>query len=112
MTTLIHITSSPYQGLAAKEGLELALVLATFEQPVAFAFSGAGVALLLNEQQSSHQHGKALYKMLPSFEFYDIDKLYVPAIEVEGLSISPLATPVTHTEWQDILTRHACVLRF
>lgn len=112
MKTLIHITSSPYQGLATKEGLDLALVLATFEQAVDLAFSGAGTALLLSQQQTDHQQGKALYKMLPSFEFYDIDKLYVLAEEVKNQDISPLATQITSTEWQNMFTNYTHILRF
>ena len=118
---LIHIVSSPYNGLAAKEGLDLAMVLATFEQKVDLAFSGAGIALLYMEQSPTIEHGKALYKMLPSFEFYDLNNLYVPVSaildnqlqnEKNKMQISPLATLVTDDEWQQILTRHTHIFRF
>lgn len=112
MTILIHITSSPYDGLATKEGLDLAMVLATFEHEVDLAFSGAGIALLFERQQPEHEHGRALYKMLPSFEFYDINNLYVPASEVTSKAISPLATLLTDKDWQDKLTQYTHIFRF
>ncbi len=115
---LIHIVSSPYQGLAAKEGLELAMVLATFGQQVELAFSGAGIALLYTQQAPTTEHGKALYKMLSSFEFYDLNNLYLPSsfisntLQANKVEINPLATVVTDDEWQQILTRHTHIFRF
>lgn len=113
-STLVHIISSPYQGLAAKEGLELAMVLATFEQQVELAFSGAGIALLYQNQSPQTEHGKALYKLLPSLEFYDIDKLYLPAeaLKDKRLDINPLASAINDDEWQKLLTRHTYTFRF
>lgn len=113
-TTLVHITSSPYTGLAAKEGLDLAMVLATFEQKVDLAFSGAGIAFLLTGQQPNPEQGKALHKMLPSFEFYDLNNLYVQESEISrhNSDISKLATQVNNEEWQNILTRYTHIFRF
>ena len=112
MSTLIHITSSPYDGLKAREGLDFAMVLATFEQEVDLAFSGAGVGLLITEQAPTKAHGKALHKMLPSFEFYDIEKLYVQESDVLDNNITALATPVSEQEWQTVLTGYTHIFRF
>lgn len=112
--TLIHITSSPYTGLAVKEALDLAMVLATFEQDVDLAFSGAGVALLHQNQAPDDSQGKALYKMLASFEFYDINNLYLPESQLpkEGTEITPLASTLSELEWTDMLIRYQHTFRF
>ena len=111
---LIHITSSPYTGLKVKEALDLAMVLATFEQEVDLAFSGAGVSLLHLNQRPDDEKGKALFKMLASFEFYDLDNLYIQAKQVnpEEVSISPLATPLSEQDWCNMLTRYQHTFRF
>ena len=112
-STLIHITSSPYSGFKVK-ALDLAMVLATFEQEVELAFSGAGIALLHQEQQPTNEQGKALFKMLASFEFYDIDKLYLPASQFPNkeAQITSLATVLSDQEWTDMLTRYQHTFRF
>ncbi|OUR72281.1 sulfur oxidation protein [Marinomonas sp. 42_23_T18] len=112
--TLIHITSSPYSGLKVKEALDLAMVLATFEQKVELAFSGAGIALLHQDQQPSNEQGKALFKMLASFEFYDLDKLYLPASQLpsDEAKITSLASVLSDQEWTDMLTRYQHTFRF
>lgn len=111
---LIHITSSPYTGFKVKEALDLAMVLATFEQEVDLAFSGAGVSLLHQDQQPDDEKGKALFKMLASFEFYDLDKLYIPAKQASAkeVKISPLATQLSEQDWGKMLTRYQHTFRF
>lgn len=111
--TLIHITASPYTGLQVREALDLAMVLATFEQEVELAFSGAGIALLHLDQQPQDEQGKALFKMLASFEFYDLDKLYIPASQLPSeTKITSLASILTDQEWTDMLTRYQHTFRF
>lgn len=112
--TLIHISSSPYTGLKVKEALDLALVLATFEQDVDLAFSGAGIALLHLDQQPNTEQGKALFKMLASFEFYDIEKLYLPSSQRPSneVKITPLASFLSDQEWAEMLTGYQHTFRF
>ena len=75
--TLIHLNSSPYSSLSCKEGLDLALVFATFEQPVDLCISGAALAILTNNQHPSLEQGKNLHKLLDGLEFYDIDHVFI-----------------------------------
>lgn len=112
--TLVHITTSPYTGLAVKEALDLAMVLATFEQDVDLAFSGAGIALLHLDQEPNDEQGKLLFKMLASFEFYDLDKLYVPISQLpsEEVKITSLASILSDQEWTDMLSRYTHTFRF
>lgn len=112
--TLIHITSSPYTGLVVKEALDLALVLATFEQKVDLAFSGAGISLLHQDQAPNDIQGKVLFKMLASFEFYDLDALYIPASQLpcDEIKITSLASILSDQEWTDMLTRYQHTFRF
>ena len=75
--TLIHLNSSPYASLACKEGLDLALVLATFEQPVDLCLSGAALALLTDNQNPTTEQGKNLHKLLAGLGFYDIENSFI-----------------------------------
>lgn len=82
---LIHISSSSFVGLSAKEGLDLALVMATFEQPIDLYFGGPALSILNNDQKPEQRHGKNLSKALPSLEFYDIENIYVCSEDLNEL---------------------------
>ena len=79
--TLIHISSSPYTGLSCKEGIDLAIVLAVFEQPVDIYLSSAAISLLYIKQQPDPLYGKNLHSLLDVLEFYDINKLFIEGHE-------------------------------
>lgn len=113
---LIQITASPYASLAAKEGLDMALVFATFEQPVDLHFSGAAVSLLIADQSPTPLHGKHLYKLIPGLEFYDIDQVLVLAEDVpDSMTSEQLAAQVTclsRAQWQEKLAQYQQIIRF
>lgn len=111
--TLIHLTSSPYTSLACKEGMDLALVLATFEQPVDLCISDAALSLLVVNQQPSQEHGKHLHKLLDGLEFYDIENIYVEKSSVEQANnlwqgIKPLDT----ADWHMLFSKYQQIFRF
>ncbi|MCB5160798.1 DsrE family protein [Marinomonas algarum] len=119
--TLIHLNSSPYTGLACKEGLDLALVLATFEQAVDLCVSGPALALLTLNQQPDALHGKNLHKLLEGLEFYDIDNVYIERSETEhpGAKNAELAqntwsgvTALNTQQWQRLFSQYQQVFRF
>ncbi|WP_111638423.1 DsrE family protein [Marinomonas shanghaiensis] len=112
--TLIHLNTSPYANLACKEGLDLALVLATFEQAVDLCISGAALALLTDNQQPTAEHGKNLHKLLAGLEFYDIENLYIEKANtwLKDSNIWPGAKPLEETEWQALFSQYQQVFRF
>ncbi|BFM49112.1 DsrE family protein [Marinomonas sp. THO17] len=112
--TLIHLSSSPYANLACKEGLDLALVLATFEQEVAICVSGAALSLLHSQQKPTKQDGKNLHKLLDGLEFYDIDKVYALASQnaADEQGFWPQSILLNDQEWQDLFTQYQQIYRF
>ncbi|MBM6549591.1 DsrE family protein [Marinomonas ostreistagni] len=112
--TLIYLSSSPYQSTAAKEALDLALVLGTFEQPVSLCVTGDALAILSDGQAPSQRHGKHLFKLLDGLEFYDIENVYVRDSEISQLS-SPLWSGVqalSDEQWHTMLQQPAAIYRF
>lgn len=112
--TLIHLSSDPFSSLACKEGLDLALVLATFEQAVDLCISGAALAILSNQQNPSQMHGKNLNKLLDGLEFYDIDNIYVECQQQTAIT-TPLwqgVKPLESTQWQQLFSQYQQVFRF
>lgn len=112
--TLIHLNSSPYSSLAVKEGLDLALVLATFEQPVDLCVSGAAVSLLYTQQQPDPIQGKNLSKLLDGLEFYDIENLFVESDQIDSNdeNIWSGAKPLDAKQWQALFTQYQQTFRF
>ncbi|BDX03533.1 hypothetical protein MACH16_22810 [Marinomonas pontica] len=112
--TLIHLNASPYTSLACKEGLDLALVLATFEQPVDLCLSGAAVAILSDNQQPTPEHGKNLHKLLAGLEFYDIENVYIEKAnaQLESNTTWQGVQPLDEVEWQTMFSQYQQVFRF
>lgn len=112
--TLIHLNTSPYSSLACKEGLDLALVLATFEQPVDLCLFGAALALLSDDQAPTTEHGKNLHKLLAGLEFYDIENIYIEKNHT-WLEDNPTwqgVQPLNDNEWQTMFSQYQQVFRF
>ena len=112
--TLIHLNSSPYSSLACKEGLDLALVLATFEQPVDLCLSGAALAILTDNQNPTAEQGKNLHKLLDGLEFYDIENIFIEKHH-SWLSNQPTWQGIqllNEAEWQTMFSQYQHVFRF
>lgn len=90
--TLSH---TPYGSLSAKESLDVALVLAAFEQQPAVLFIDAGVLQLLPDSQtpSSHKH---IGKIIAALDMYDINQLWVEqeSLDYFGLTQEDLSQQV------------------
>lgn len=112
--TLIHLSNSPYSNLSCKEGLDLALVLATFEQPVDLCLSGAALSILNNGQDPTIEQGKNLHKLLDGLAFYDIENVFIDkdstwtktSVSWQGV------TPLDKAQWQAIFSDYQHVFRF
>lgn len=114
MSTLIYLSSSPFSSTSIKEGLDLTLVLGTFEQPVSLAITGDALALLMTNQQPTARHGKHLHKLLDGLEFYDIEHVYVKTSETSGLteSLWPGIRSLETSDWLEMLNQHQHIYRF
>lgn len=112
--TLIHLNSSPYSSLSCKEGLDLALVLATFEQAVDLCISGAALAILTTGQTPSEEQGKNLHKLLEGLEFYDIENIYVEQSDQLASSdtIWQGVQLLESHDWHSLFSNYQQVFRF
>lgn len=79
ITTSIIIASPPFNSIAGKEGVDLALVCAAFDQQVNLIFVDSGVLHLSNAQDEKYYLDKMHDKQLGALEFYDVEKIYVEA---------------------------------
>jgi len=112
--TLIHLNSGPYSSLACKEGLDLALVLATFEQPIDLCLSGAALSILTREQNPISEQGKNLHKLLDGLEFYDIENIFIEKDNnwTDKKNSWQGVTPLDKAQWQTMFSNYQQIFRF
>jgi tRNA 2-thiouridine synthesizing protein C len=96
MPCLVTLTHAPYGSRIAKDSLDVALVLAAFEQQPAVLFVDEGVLQLLPTSQtpSSHKH---IGKIISALEMYDINEIWVEqeSLDLFGISEDELSQSVT-----------------
>jgi len=113
----IIFKQAPLQNQSGQDGLELALTLATFEQPVALFFTGAGVLQLSRNIQGELAGRKTYTDAFKSLELYDIDQIYVceSSLSEFALSGDQLTIEVDildNQAWRDKLAEHDRALTF
>ncbi|MEW6991655.1 sulfurtransferase complex subunit TusC [Colwelliaceae bacterium 6441] len=81
-------TSSPFGQSNAKDSLDVALIMGSYEQNTHLFFQGDGVWQLMDGQQPESINTKDFLKTFSAFEFYDIEKIYVcqESLTERGLS--------------------------
>ena len=96
MPCLIILTHAPYGTKVAKESLDIALVLAAFEQQPAVLFVDEGVLQLFPTPQSPTSH-KHIGKIINALEMYDINEIWVEqeSLDVFGIAVDELSQAVT-----------------
>ena len=87
LATNIIISAPPFSQIDGKEGLDLALVCAAFEQTVNLIFVDAGVLHLLEGQDETGFADKFHDQQLQALEFYEIDTIYAERESVEHYSL-------------------------
>ena len=112
--TLIHLSSSPYSNLSCKEGLDLALVLATFEQAVDLCLSGAALSILGTHQDPEAEQGKNLHKLLEGLAFYDIENIFIQEryFNSDADQAWHGTQALNETEWSEMFSKYLQVFRF
>ncbi|AFU97952.2 DsrE family protein [Simiduia agarivorans] len=74
---LFIFTHSPFDGRQAKEGLDVLLATAAFDQPIQLVFWGNGV-YQLHKHNQPEQFGLApVNKQLAALPMYGVDEIYV-----------------------------------
>ena len=112
--TLIHLSSNPYSNLSCKEGLDLALVLATFEQAIDLCLSGAALSILGKNQKPEAEQGKNLHKLLEGLEFYDIENIFIQEryLNSDTSQAWQGTQTLNETEWSEMFSKYQQVFRF
>ncbi len=86
---LVIFTQPPLSGLAPREGLDTALVSATFEQKTALLFTGEGLLQLVTGQEPGLLELKGTQAMLKALPLYDLDAIFIEAKALEALKLNP-----------------------
>ncbi|MCO4797750.1 MAG: sulfurtransferase complex subunit TusC [Colwelliaceae bacterium] len=76
-TIAILNTSSPFGQSDAKDALDIALIMGSYEQKTHLFFQGDGVWQLITKQDPECINVKNFLKTFAAFEFYDLEKIYV-----------------------------------
>lgn len=69
--------SAPFSKPNAKDALDVALIMGSYEQSIALFFQGDGVWQLINNQSPQQVNAKAFLDTFSAFKFYDIEHIYV-----------------------------------
>lgn len=76
-TISILNTSAPFGQPNAKDALDVALIMGTYEQRTHLFFQGDGVWQLIPKQTPESIQVKDFLKTFSAFEFYDLENIYV-----------------------------------
>lgn len=88
MTIAIVNTVSPWGDEQARDSLDMAMVLATYEQDVTLFFKGQGVLQLKTQQAGQPLLRKDFCKTFAALDLYDIEEIYVLAEDLAELELS------------------------
>ncbi|OUS28735.1 hypothetical protein A9Q98_07390 [Thalassotalea sp. 42_200_T64] len=88
-------TSATFNKFNAKEALDAALILASYEMPVALYFIGDGVYQAQKQQNAESIGAKDFIATFKALGFYDIEDIYISA---DCLSQRQLATEFAFTD--------------
>ncbi|GLX80410.1 protein TusC [Thalassotalea insulae] len=70
-------TCAPFCAPDAKDALDIAMIMGSYEQETHLFFKGDGVWQLVAQQQPAQINVKDFLKTFAAFEFYDLEHLYV-----------------------------------
>lgn len=91
-TFIYIIRHSPHGSSKGGEGLDAALMGASFDLEVAVVFMHDGVFQLLRDNNSTDRDLKSANKMIPALPDFGIEKLYVDKVSMvaRGVKVSDL----------------------
>jgi len=111
---LIVFRHAPLSSSLTAEGLDLALLSASFGGRVTLFFCDEGVFSLLDNQGKGPLGEKSVLPTLKALTLYDIDEVYVDEASLmqRGLTIEALGIPVTIGSIKDLIDDNPCVFTF
>ncbi len=113
---IMHIVrKAPHGTIYAYEGLEMVLIMASYDQDISMAFIGDGIYNLVKDQDTTDIQIKGFMKTLGVLEDYDVEKLYVDAesMEERGIREGDFFVPVevlTSTEIGKLMTEQDVIV--
>ena len=110
------LTQSPFANSSGQDALDMAMVLGTFEIPSALFFLSDAV-YQLQSVNVGDTGIKDFTKSFAALPFYDIDEIYVSALDLERRDIDAaelpdFVTPLTPMALSDKLAEYQQVVRF
>ncbi len=93
---LFVLRSSPHEGSAVRESLDMLMSAAAFDQPVRVLFLDDGVFLLKDGQRPEILGLKPIVPLFEALEIYDVEGLWAEeeSLVERGLEASGLCFPV------------------
>lgn len=114
---LMIMQQPPLANSMPREGLDMALVAATFGQQVALLFAGEGIFQLLPGQAPEQLTLKGTHRMLEALPLYDIESIFVSEpdlsdyrLDAQQLLLSP--QPKSALEIQHLIASSRTVFSF
>ncbi len=94
---IMHVLRhAPHGTIYTYEGLEMILIMATYDQDISVVFIGDGVYALKKGQETSEIGIKGFARTFLALDGYDVEKLYVDQLSLEerGLTEDDLVVDV------------------
>jgi len=94
---IMHVLRhAPHGTIYTYEGLEMILIMATYDQDISVVFIGDGVYALKKGQETSAIGIKGFARTFSALDGYDVEKLYVDQLSLEerGLTEDDLVVAV------------------
>ncbi len=116
-TIAILNTSAPFSRANAKDALDIALIMGSYEQETHLFFIGDGVWQLVDQQVPEQINVKNFLRTFSAFEFYDLEHVYVckNSLIERGLTSDfhiDNVQVLTSEEFTQQLRQHHSILRF
>ena len=116
MKIAVLVTNLPFDGIAARESLDLIFALAAVEHQVSVVFSDDAVYQLVQAHDSAETMVKDFRRSFKLFELYDIDHVYICAesLRQRHLHASELVLdvqPLEHAELNQLLDTQQHVIK-
>ncbi len=102
---IMHVMRRPPHGsIYSYEGLEMVLIMASYDQDITLVFIDDGVYALKKGQETDAIGIKGFVKTFLALDGYDVEKLYVErqSLEERGLKEEDLVVPVEIMEAEEI----------
>lgn len=116
-TLAIVNQTAPFSHSTAKDALDIALIMGSYEQPTCLYFHGDGVWQLIDKTNPEIVSVKNFLKTFEALTFYDIEHIYVcqQSLVQRGLKTVKDLTGITllnEAEFAASLKQHHFILNF